>query len=259
MRVVLSFLMALLMALLIVATSCGSDEEDEIVVFAAASLTGVMERLGLYFAETEGIKVRFNHGGSTALAQQIIRGAPADAFVFAGPQPMVMLDERGLIVPDSTVEILENELVLIAKSPTVDKTEISSIEELADADFRVAIADPDLAPAGRYAREALQNLGLWRRLEDRLVFGFDVRVTLGYVETGNVDAAIVYRTDAQIVEGLEVLASIPKESHSPIVYPAGVVGRSSHIVAAQQFLLFLQGDRARETFQEYGFIPHNGD
>ena len=255
MRGVLFFLLVLL----VVATSCGRDEEDEIVVFAASSLTEVMEQLGLYFAENEGIKVRFNPGGSTALAQQIIRGAPADAFVFAGPQPMVMLDERGLIAPDSIVELLGNELVLIAKSSTVDKTGISSIEELAYADFRVTIADPDLAPAGRYAREALQNLGLWQWIEHRLVFGLDVRVTLGYVETGNVDAAIVYRTDAQIVEGLEVLASIPKESHSPIVYPAGVVGRSSHVAAARKFLLFLQGDKARETFQEYGFIPHNGD
>ena len=255
MRAVLCFLLVLL----IVATSCGSGGEDEIVVCAAASLTEVMEHLGLYFAEIEGIKVRFSLGGSTALAQQIIRGAPADAFVFAGPQPMVMLDERGLIVPDSTVELLGNELVLIASSPTADKTELSSIEELADADFRVTIADPDLAPAGRYAREALQDLGMWQRLEHRLVFGFNVRVTLGYVETGNVDAAIVYRTDAQIVEGLEVFASIPKESHSPIVYPAGVVERSSHVEAARKFLLFLQGDKARETFQEYGFIPHNGD
>ena len=249
----------LLLVLLIVTTSCGSDKENEIVVFTAASLTEVMERMGIYFAESEGITVRFNPGGSTALAQQIIRGAPADAFVFAGPQPMDMLDERGLIVPDSTVEILGNELVLIAKSSNGNETEVSSIEELADGDFRVAIADPDLAPAGRYAREALENLGLWQRLEHRLVFGLDVRVTLGYVETGNVDAAIVYRTDAQIVEGLEVIASISKESHSPIVYPAGVVVRSSSVEEAGKFLLFLQGDKARDTFQEHGFIPHNGD
>ena len=247
----------LLLVLLIAATSCGSDEEDEIVVFTAASLTEVMEQLGLYFTESEGTRVRFNPGGSTSLAQQIIRGAPADAFVFAGPQPMAMLDERGLIAPDSTVDLLVNELVLVARSSAADETEFSSIEELGDAGLRVAIADPDLAPAGRYAREALQNLGLWQRLEHRLVFGLDVRVTLGYVETGNVDAAIVYRTDAQIVEGLEVVASIPEGSHSPIVYPAGVVVRSSHVEVAEEFLLFLQGDKARETFQEYGFIPHN--
>jgi len=248
-----------LLVLLIAATSCGSDEEDEIVVFTAASLTEVMEQLGPYFTESEGIKVRFNPGGSTSLAQQIIRGAPADAFVFAGPQPMAMLDERGLIVTDSTLELLVNELVLIARSSTADEIEVSSIEEMGDAGLRVAIADPDLAPAGRYAREALQNLGLWQQLEHRLVFGLDVRVTLGYVETGNVDAAIVYRTDAQIVEGLEVLASISKDSHSPIVYPAGVVVHSSHVEEAGNFLRFLQGDKARETFQEYGFIPHNGE
>ncbi|MCE2462795.1 MAG: molybdate ABC transporter substrate-binding protein [Dehalococcoidia bacterium] len=255
MKGVLFFLLVLLVA----ATSCGSDEEDEIVVFTAASLTEVMEQLGLYFTESEGIKVRFNPGGSTSLAQKIIRGAPADAFVFAGPQPMAMLDERGLIVTDSTLELLVNELVLVARSSTADEIEVSSIEEMGDAGLRVAIADPDLAPAGRYARESLQNLGLWQRLEHGLVFGLDVRVTLGYVETGNVDAAIVYRTDAQIVEGLEVLASIPKGSHSPIVYPAGAVVRSSRVEEVGEFLRFLQGDKAKETFQEYGFIPHNGD
>ena len=255
MRGVLFLLLVLLMAV----TSCGGDEEDEILVFTAASLTEVMEQLGLYFTEMEGIKVRFNPGGSTSLAQQIIRGAPADAFVFAGSQPMPMLDERGLIAPDSTVKLLVNELVLVARSSTADEIEVSSIEEMGDANLRLAIADPDLAPAGRYAREALQDLGLWQQLEHRLVFGLDVRVTLGYVETGNVDAAIVYRTDAQIVEGLEVLASIPEGSHSPIVYPAGVVVRSSNAEEAGEFLRFLQGDKARETFQEYGFIPHNGD
>lgn len=249
----------LLLVLLMAATSCGSDEKDEIVVFTAASLTEVMERLGQDFTESEGIQVRFNPGGSTTLAQQIIRGAPADAFVFAGPQPMAMLDERGLIVPDSTLELLVNELVLVARPSTAGEIEVSSVEELGGAGLRVAIADPDLAPAGRYAREALQNLELWQQLEHRLVFGLDVRVTLGYVETGNVDAAIVYRTDAQIVEDLEVLASIPKDSHSPVVYPAGVVVRSSHVEEAGAFLRFLQGDKARETFQEYGFIPHNGD
>ena len=253
MKGVLFFLLVLLMA----ATSCGSDEEDDIVVFTAASLTEVMEQLGLYFTESEGIRVRFNPGGSTSLAQQIIRGAPADAFVFAGPQPLAMLSERDLIVPDSNVKLLVNELVLVAKSSTADEIEFSSVEEMGGAGLRVAIADPDLAPAGRYAREALQNLGLWQQLEHSLVFGLDVRVTLGYVETGNVDAAIVYRTDAQIVEGLEVLASIPKRSYSPIVYPAGVVARSSHVEEAGNFLRFLQGDKARETFQEYGFIPHN--
>ncbi len=247
----------LLLVVLMVATSCGGDEEDEILVFTAASLTEVMEQLGLHFTESEGIRVRFNHGGSAALAQQIIRGAPADAFVFAGPQPMAMLEERDLIVPNSAVKLLVNELVLVARSSTTDEIGVSSIENLAVGDFRVAIADPDLAPAGRYAREALQDLGLWQQLEHRLVFGLDVRVTLGYVETGNVDAAIVYRTDAQIVEGLEVLASIPEGSHSPILYPAGVVVRSSNAEEAGEFLRFLQGDRAKETFQEYGFIPHN--
>ena len=247
------------LALFLVASSCGSGEREEILVFTAASLTDVMERLGQQYAEGKGIKVSFNPGGSTALAQQIIRGAPADIFISAGPQPMDMLEERGLIVSDTLVDLLTNELVLVGHPDVAEKIGISSMEDLATADVRVAMADPDLAPAGWYAREALQNLGLWRQLKPRLVFGLDVRVALGYVKTGNVDVAIVYRTDALIIKGLKTLAPIPEESYPTVVYPAGVVGRSRHSEAAQNFLAFLQGEQARVTFREYGFTPQNGE
>ena len=133
------------------------------------------------------------------------------------------------------------------------------MEDLSNNDVRVAIADPDLAPAGRYAREALQNLGLWERLETRLVPSANVRVALGYVETGNVDVGLVYLTDTQIRDGLEVLARVPAEAYSPIVYPAGVLEGSLHVEAARKFLAFLGGVEAGETLREHGFIPLNGD
>ena len=250
-------LLCLALVLLLVSSSCASDEREEILVFAAASLTDVMKTLGQQFAQSEGVKVRFNLGGSTNLAQQIIRNAPADALILAGPEPMNNLEERGLIASDTRVDLLTNELVVVGRAGVADKMGIHSLEDLASADVRVAIANPDLAPAGWYAREALQNLGLWQRLQPRLVPSLDVRVALGYVETGNVDAGIVYRTDTLKGEGLEILAPIPEESHSPIVYPAGVVGRSRHGEAARKFLEYLRGGEARETFREYGFIPRD--
>ena len=243
------------LVLLLVVSSCGSEGRKEILVFTAASLTNVMERLGQQYTETEGVKVSFNLGGSTDLAQQIIRGAPADAFISAGPLPMDKLEDRGLLIPDTRADLLTNDLVLVGRLDVAENKGIAAIADLTSADVRVAIANPDLAPAGRYAREALLNLGLWEPLRPRLVFGQNVRVALSYVETNNVDAGIVYRTDALAVENLVELASIPKESYSPIVYPAGVVERSDHVDAARKFLVFLQTEEARETFREYGFIP----
>ena len=246
----------LALVLFMVVSSCGSNGREEILVFTAASLTDVMEKLGDQFTEREGIKVNISAGGSTALAQQIISGAPVDAFIPAGPQPMDRLEKRGLLLPYTRVDLLTNKLVLVGPPDVSDKMGIASVEDLASADASVAIADPDLAPAGRYAREALRNLALWPQLEPRLVFGLDVRGTLNYVKTGNVDVGIVYRTDTRIVEGLEILATLPEGSYSPIVYPAGVIAHSDHVDAASKFVVFLRGDVATETFQEYGFIRH---
>ena len=247
------------LTLLLVAPSCTGNKQEEILVFAAASLTDVMEQVGERFQDSAGVKVRFNLGGSTALAQQIIRGAPADAFISAGPGPMDTLADRGLIMLETRADVLGNGLVLVARAGGDGGTEFGSLEDLADGDARVAIADPELAPAGRYAREALISLGLWGELKHRLVLAPDVRAALGYLQTGNVGAGIVYRTDADVAEGLQIIASVPENFHTPILYPAAVSARSRHVTAAGQFILFLIGEEARETFREYGFIPHTGD
>lgn len=243
----------LCLASLLLASSCGGNNQEEILVFAAASLTDVMTPLGERFHGEEGIRVNFNFGGSTELAGQIIRGAPADAFISAGSKPLDTLEDRGLLVPDTRAELMANELVLAGRVGRAKVIGIGSVEDLANADARVAIASPDLAPAGKYAEEALRNLGLWRQLQPRLVFGLNVRFALGYVETGNVDVGIVYRTDTMVSENLEVIASIPKDSHKPIVYPAGIVKRSDHVGAARKFLLYLESSESRETFRRFGF------
>ena len=250
---------------------------------AAASLTEVMERLGEQYTELAGVKVNLNLGGSTPLAQQIVRGAPADAFVSAGPGPMDALEAEDLLVVGSRVDLLTNDLVLVGpptpssrlgldlvggqcnpvcKRLLIEMSEVQGphrVQELMKGADRVAIADPDLAPAGRYVREALQSLDILEELESRLVYGTDVRAALGYVETKNVDLGVVYLTDAFAGSDVEVLLVLPEESHSPIVYPAAVLAGSEHMEAAGGFLKFLKSAEARATFREFGFVPIEED
>ena len=255
MRPLLVLVLVLVLVLGLVASSCGDGEREEILVFAAASLTDALERLGEQFNAKEGVEVRFSLGGSTELAQQIVRHAPADAFVSAGRLPMDMLEEKGRLAQDTRVDLLTNGLVLVGRAGVSVKRPITSLSDLVDRDLRLVIADPDLAPAGWYAREALKDLGLWTRLEPRLVPALNVRFALGYLEAGTVDVAIVYRTDLAVTTDVEILAPIPKDSHPPIVYPAAVVEGSRHREAAVKFLAYLRTEEATATFLEYDFIP----
>ena len=243
--------------LFLAAISCGGDEREKILVFSAASLADVMDDLGSRFTEQQHIVVRFNFGGSGSLAQQIVRGVPADAFIAAGSQPMDVLETEGLLRSATRVDFLTNELVLVASPGFAEKKEITSVQDLISAGARLAIADPELAPAGAYATEALKSLGLWDELKPDVVFSPDVRVALTYVESGNLDAGIVYRTDARLSRGTTIVAPIAGDSHSPIVYPGGVVKRSENEAAARKFLEFLVGDDARAIFREHGFVPQD--
>ena len=245
---------------------------------AAASLTEVMERLGEQYTELNGVKVKFNLGGSTALAQQIVRGAPVDAFISAGPGPMDSLEAEDFLDASSRVDLLTNRLAVVGLREEESQKITDALRQCVDcrgvlieyaqkqtakarlmAADRVAIAEPDLAPAGRYAREVLQSLDIWEDLESRLVYATDVRAVLGYVETKNVDLGIVYVTDAMANDGVTVLLPLPEESHPPIVYPAAVLANSEHAEAARGFLQFLRSPKAWATFGEFGFVPIEED
>ena len=245
-------LLGLLLAAALAAPACGNGEGEEVLVFVAASLTDAMERLERGFTEAEGVRVKRNVGGSGALARQIVRGAPADVFISAGDQPMDLLEDRGLLAPGTRRALLSNRLVLVTAR---GDTRLASVEDLASADVRVAMADPDLAPAGAYAREALRSLGLWEALSPRTILGRDVRAALGYVKTGNVDAAIVYRTDVVEGQGFRVVAPFPAGSHAPISYPGAVLSRSSRQDAALAFLTYLSGEVGRQVLRDLGFVP----
>ena len=238
--------------LVIVASSCGSRGRVELLVFAAVSLTDALTEISREFEAAGDAEISLSFGGSQALAQQIARGAPADVFVSAGRFPVDLLAGRDLIAP-ATIELLSNTLVAVIRS---DGVHLESMEQLrSGAIERVAVADPDLSPAGRYAQESLVSLGLWDDLQSKLIIGSDVRTALTYVKVGSADVAIVYATDAATVTGVRVLDIVPPGSHSTIVYPVAIARESENDAVAADFLVFLQSKTASAVFQKYGFEP----
>ena len=228
-----------------------AGESDELLVFAATSLTDSLAEIGPAFERESGARVAVSFGGSQLLAQQIVKGAPADVFIAAGVFPMDLLAREGLL-SSAPEPILRNELVLVTRPDLVPE----SLQVLLEPGVeRVAVADPDLAPAGRYAQESLKSLGLWDDISEKLIKGSDVRSTLTYVERGNADAALVYRTDAASADGVEIYDIVPPDSHSPIVYPAAIIERSERQALAARFLAYLTGVTAQEIFRSHGFEP----
>ena len=244
-------LCALAAAAAIVGCSPGSEPE-RLLVFAATSLINAIEEIRPAFQEKEGIELAVSYGASQMLAQQIVQGAPADLFISAGEGPVGLLAGRDL-TDGGARSLLSNDLVVVSR---MAGTPLESIEDLASGLVgRIAIADPDLAPAGAYARESLVNLGLWESLADKLVLSPNVRVALAYVEAGNADAALVYRTDAMASSGLRVLDIVPADTYSTVVYPAVLIRGSGGRERAELFLDHLQTPSVREVFARYGFLP----
>ena len=228
----------------------------EITVSAAASLTDVMEEIkGLYEGKSNHT-LAMNYGSSGALQQQIEEGAPADIFISAAQKQMGTLEEKGLIDEGSRIDLLENAVVLIVPADGADNEDIADFQSLAaDSVVNLAIGEPESVPAGRYAKEILTSLELWEALEaeEKLVLAKDVRQVLTYVERGDVDAGIVYMTDALSSEQVKVVAPAPAGSHTPVTYPAAIVKESAGQDAAEDFMAFLQSEEIATVFEKHGF------
>lgn len=233
--------------------ACSPDDDPgEMLVFAAASLHEPMEEIVAAFESDTGIMVSTSYGGSQSLAQQIVSGAPAALFVSAGVSPVSFVDERATLYGEP-VHILNNRLVLAVAADEGARPD--GIPGLTSPDVeRIAIADPRFAPAGKYARESLEHHGLWDKLQPKMVFAADVRAAMAYVESGNADAALVYATDASASRWATVAATVPEESHSPIVYPAAVISGTGHEDSARKLVEYLRGAKAREVFGKHGFV-----
>lgn len=248
----LSFLLILSIAGCSAAKNVTQANSTEIMVSAAASLQNSLTELQKVYAQkTPGVKLTYIFGGSGTLQQQIEQGAPADLFISAGKAQMDALEQKNLIVKDSKVDLLGNDLVLITGK---DNSKVTSLEDLTKSSVgQISIGTPESVPAGKYAQEALTKLKLWDLIKPKFVLAKDVTQVLNYVETGNVDAGIVYRSDALGSTKVKVVASVPASSYKPISYPAAVIASTKNNQAAEDFLKYLQSAEAQKIFAKYGF------
>lgn len=226
----------------------------ELMVSAAASMQDAMKEIGkAYQEEHTNTKITYNFASSGTLTQQIKQGAPVDIFISANDKFMDELDKKNLLVPETRKNLLKNDIVLIAPK-TGNVSNLSNFQQLTSSNInRISIGEPESVPAGRYARQVLTSLKIYQQLKPKTVFAKDVRQVLSYVELGNVDAGIVYATDAKISNQVQVVANAPANSHQLIVYPVAAIKRTQNPDNAKEFIQFLNGDRATNVFNKYGF------
>ncbi|NJL87252.1 MAG: molybdate ABC transporter substrate-binding protein [Leptolyngbyaceae cyanobacterium SM1_1_3] len=224
-----------------------------LTVSAAASLQEALEAIAPLFQQAHPeTAVNFNFGASGALQQQIEQGAPADLFFSAAAKQMDALAAKGLILPDSRQNIVTNSLVLIA--PQNSALAITDISQLKTANInRVAVGEFRSVPVGQYAQQVLEKLDLLEPLQAKFVFGNNARSVLAAVASGNADLGMVYATDAALSDQVKVLATVPADLHSPIVYPIAAVSASPAPEAASRFISFLQASAAQGIFANFGF------
>ncbi len=240
----------------LLALSASLAQGAQITVSAAVSLRDAVTEIAGNFTKEQGVEVKFIFGGSGKLAEQIKAGSPVDLFVSASIRQMDDLATFGLIDPDSGRIIAGNALVLIV--PAGGKTNIDGYTALGrlTADQRIAIGNPNSVPAGQYAREILVHLKIWDSIKGNLVYGANVRQVLDYVERGEVEAGVVYSTDA-LVSGDKVIkiAVADPATHSPIIYPAVVLRDAVDKATAERFLDYLLTKPSQEILTRHGFIP----
>jgi molybdate transport system substrate-binding protein len=233
------------------------QSKTEIIVSAAISLKDALDEVThLWAAVNPNVSIKTNYGASGSLEIQIEQGAPVDVFLSAAPKQMNALEAKGLLLEGTQKDLLRNEIVLIV--PVGSSLPISSFQDLVRADVKhVALGEPTAVPAGQYAKEVLTNLGIYDAVNSKAILAKDVRQVLTYVETENVDAGIVYATDALSSPKVKVVARAPENSHSPVIYPVAAIKSSNNPAAAREFTNFLSGPQARAVFQKYGFILVN--
>ena len=226
---------------------------DEILVSAAASLTDVLRKSAAAYQSKSKHTVKFNFGPSNGLARQIEEGAPADIFFSADLPQMDGLDKKGRLEPGTRKNLLSNQLVIIV--PADSKLAISSPKDLLKADIkRIALAEPSSVPVGVYSSKYLTDEGLWDQVKPKVVPVQDVRATLASVESGNVEAGFVYKTDAAVSKKVKIVYEVPIDKGPRITYPTAIVKESKRKDAARDFMNYVQSPVAKDAFKKYGFV-----
>jgi molybdate transport system substrate-binding protein len=225
----------------------------EVLVSAAASLTDALKEIAITYEKGSGDKIVFNLGASSMLARQIEEGAPADIFFSADEAKMDALEKKGLIEKETRQSRLSNSLVIIVpatRSPAVK----GPLDLRRDAIKRIALAEPKTVPAGIYAKEYLEKVKLWPSVESKIIPTENVRAALAAVEMGNVDAGIVYQTDAAMSTKVKITYQVPRSDAPNISYAVAVVKGAKQPEAARKFVHYLAGEDAGKVFEKFGFI-----
>jgi molybdate transport system substrate-binding protein len=246
-------LLTALFLFVVLAWAQASVYADEILVSAAASLTDVLKEISSGYESKTKYTVKFNFGSSSGLARQIEEGAPTDLFFSADLPHMEKLDKNGRLEPDTRKNLLSNQLVIIV--PADSKFSLSSAKDLLQVDIkRIALAEPSSVPVGVYSKKYLTDEGLWNKVEAKVVPVQDVRATLASVESGNVEAGFVYKTDAAVSKKVTIVYEVPIDKGPKITYPIAIVKESKRKEAARDFLNFVRSPAAKEVFKKYGFV-----
>ncbi|NJM45595.1 MAG: molybdate ABC transporter substrate-binding protein [Alkalinema sp. RU_4_3] len=228
-------------------------QTSTLLVAAAASLQkALQEVIPLYAQANPNQTIYYNFAASGALQQQIEQGAPADVFISAAAKQMKALQEKGLLESGTQKSLLTNQLVLIIPKQT--SVALTDFKQLVRPDVkRISVGEPRSVPAGQYATEVLKNLGILEQVQSKFVLGNNVKSVLTAVETGDVDAGIVYITDAKGSDKVTIAATDDEKLHAPIVYPIAVLKASKSLGKAKEYVEFLQSDSAKAVFKKYGF------
>lgn len=247
----------------IIIVSAAQPKAEEVVIFAAASLTNAMQDVGKAYEERTGNKLKYSFASSSTLAKQIEAGGPAQIFASANEKWMDYLAERKLIVEGTRVSPIGNRLVLIAPADSelkpLEVTDALDIPALLGADNRLAVGDPAHVPAGIYAKDALTKLKLWDGVEAKLARADNVRAALALVETGEAPLGIVYSTDAAASRKIRVLGAFPADSHTPVTYPFAIVKvEGEDKPEVKKVFEFLTGTESMAIYSKHGFGQNSG-
>jgi len=249
-----AFLAAASAAVLMLGTPFASAQDRSITVFAAASMKNALDDANAAFTKQTGIKVVASYAATSALVRQIESGAPADIFVSADLRWMDQAVEKKLVKADTRVDLLGNRLVLIAPVESkVNEVKLAKGLDLVKllGDGRLVTGDVKAVPVGRYAKTALENLGLWTAVESRMAMAENVRAALLLVARGEAPFGIVYETDAKVEPKVKIVGTFPDGSHPPVTYPVAATSQAKADAAA--YLAFLRTQAAKAIFERYGF------
>jgi molybdate transport system substrate-binding protein len=228
---------------------------DDVVVFAAASLQNALDdAVKAYTAET-GKTVKVSYAGSSALAKQIEQAAPADIFFSADLDWMKYLHDKNLTVAETEKPLLANEIVLVAPKDLTAAVTIApgfDLGAVLGKDGKLAMANVDTVPAGKYGKASLEKLGVWDKVSAQVVQADNVRAALAFVAKAEAAAGIVYQTDANAEPAVKIIGTFPTDSHPPIIYPVALLAASTN-PDAKEFLAYIESDKARPAFEKQGF------